>query len=276
MMSCIMPIAAVKSVIHDEPAMVWVASGMAMAFASATVGLSGIAGFRYLKLSKRIAACQDTIGPGIAIPSRKHLVPILVCLGSVSLGGLVVAAGWFFGADVGPLAAQDRGQAQFLTVFGVVALAFFAALLGFRSSKEIRLYPSGIQRMVTLRRLWSTRTVDTFVSWDDIVEFEVDELVVGGTIEVRNPIIWLVSGTEIPVSSRLRFDESNRLRLDAYLLLAEPNVLLGLLSSLRESPDRRRVLADAAARELLAPPPLRSRLWPASSAPVSAGESEAS
>ena len=275
-MACLMLATAVKGLVRGEPVVFLVTPVMAIAFTVATVGLAGIAGVRYLRLSKRIVACQDDVGSGIAIPSRNHLAPILVSLAPASVIGLVVGAGWFFGVDAGPIAAQDRGQAQFLTVCGIAASALFAAFLGFHSSKEIRLYPDGIRRIVTLRRLWSTRTVDTFVSWDDIVEFEVDEQVVGGVVEVRNSIIWLVTGTEIPESSRLRFDEPNRLRLDAHLLLAEPNVLLGLLSALWESSDQRQALADAAARELLTPPPLRSRLRTGAAAPASAGRPKAS
>ncbi|WP_209284265.1 hypothetical protein, partial [Prescottella equi] len=78
-----------------------------------------------------------------------------------------------------------------------------------------------VRRIVTLHRLWSTRTIETFVSWDDIDEFVADEQVVGGTVEVRNPVIWLVSRTAIPEGSRRRFDAPNRARLDAHLLVAE-------------------------------------------------------
>ncbi|NKV12353.1 hypothetical protein GS909_17875 [Rhodococcus hoagii] len=100
-------------------------------------------------------------------------------LGSTSVIGFVVAAGWFLGADVGTLAAQDREQAHFLTAGAIFAGVLFVVVLGFRSSTSIRLYPSGVRRIVTLHRLWSTRTIETFVSWDDIDEFVADEQVVG-------------------------------------------------------------------------------------------------
>ncbi|WFR71732.1 hypothetical protein P9209_23680 [Prescottella defluvii] len=265
-MACIMSATAVQGVVRDEPVVILIAPVLALVFGFATVGLAGLGGFRYLGLSKRIVVCHDEIGEGIEVPTRKYLVPLFVSLAAVAVIGLAVAAGWLFGFDVGPLEARDSGQAKFMTACGIAALILLALFLGFRSSTSIRLYPSGIRRIVALRRLWSTRTIDTFVSWDDIVEFQVDEQVVGGLIEVRNPIIWLVSGMPLPGRGRLRYDETNRLRLDAHVLVAEPNVLLGLLSSLRESPDRRRALTGARARALLTPAPLRSRLRAASSA----------
>ncbi|BCN43423.1 hypothetical protein A6I85_19225 [Prescottella equi] len=265
-MTLVMPVAVVKSLVVNEPAAFFVGVAMTLLAAFATVGLAGIAGVRHLRLSKRIVVCQDDLGAGIAIPSRRHLAPLLVGLGSTSVVGLVVAVGWFLGVDAGPLAADDRGQAHLLTVGGIAASALFAAFLGFHSVKEVRLYPGGVRRMVTLRRLWSTRTVDTFVPWDDIVELEADEQVVRGVFEVRNPIIWLISGPALPESSRLRFDEPNQVRVDAHLLVAEPNTLLTVMLALRESAPLRRSLADSGASALLTPPPLRARLWAQTSA----------
>lgn len=265
-MACLMFAAAVKGAVRGEPVVFLVTPVLAVAFSFAAVWLAGVGGIRQLRLSRRIVACQDDVGAGIAIPSRHHLAPLLVALGSTAVVGLVVAAGWFLGVDAGPLAVEDRGQAHLLTVGGIAASAVFAAFLGFHSAKELRLYPGGVRRMVTLRRLWSTRTVDTFVPWDDIVELEADEQVVRGVFEVRNPIIWLISGPALPASSRLRFDEPNRVRVDAHLLVAEPNTLLTVMLALRESAPLRRSLADSGASALLTPPPLRARLWAQTSA----------
>ncbi|NKT42187.1 hypothetical protein GS676_04800 [Rhodococcus hoagii] len=246
-MTILMAWGAVQSVVRHEPAMLVVAVAMTAMCVFGTVWFSSVAGFRHLRLSKRIVSARDDIGSGLSIPTRRHLISLLVGLGSTSVIGFVVAAGWFLGADVGTLAAQDRGQARFLTAGAIFAGVLFVVVLGFRSSTSIRLYPSGVRRIVTLHRLWSTRTIETFVSWDGIDEFVADEQVVGGTVEVRNPVIWLVSRTAIPEGSRRRFDAPNRARLDAHLLVAEPNVLLALLSRMRESRPLRASLAEAEA-----------------------------
>ncbi|WP_175420396.1 hypothetical protein [Rhodococcus sp. SGAir0479] len=273
-MTLVMPVAVVRSLAGNELATIFAGVAMTLLAAFATVGLAGVAGVRHLRLSKRIVVCQDDVGAGIAIPSRHHLAPLLVALGATAVVGLVVAAGWFLGVDAGPLAAEDRGQAHLLTGGGIALSVLFVAFLGFHSVKEVRLYPGGVRRMVTLRRLWSTRTVETFVSWDDVVEFEADEQVVRGALEGRNPIIWLVSGPALPESSRLQFDKPDRMRLDAHLLVAEPNTLLTVLSVLRESAPLRRSLADPGATALLTPPPLRSRLWPQQSRPLAPERAE--
>ncbi|BCN63245.1 hypothetical protein RE9431_17000 [Prescottella equi] len=258
-MTILVALGAVKSVVRHEPAMLVVAVATTAMCVFGTVWFSSVAGFRHLRLSKRIVSARDDIGSGLSIPTRRHLISLLVGLGSASVIGFVVAAGWFLGADVGTLAARDRGQAHFLTAGAIFAGVLFVVVLGFRSSTSIRLYPSGVRRIVTLHRLWSTRTIETFVSWDDIDEFVADEQVVGGTVEVRNPVIWLVSRTAIPEGSRRRFDAPNRARLDAHLLVAEPNVLLALLSRMRESRPLRASLAEAEAPALLTPTPLRVR-----------------
>ncbi|MDP8016207.1 hypothetical protein GS894_06845 [Rhodococcus hoagii] len=61
-MTILMAWSAVQSVVRHEPAMLVVAVAMTAMCVFGTVWFSSVAGFRHLRLSKRIVSARDDIG----------------------------------------------------------------------------------------------------------------------------------------------------------------------------------------------------------------------
>ncbi|WP_145982341.1 hypothetical protein [Rhodococcus sp. MTM3W5.2] len=255
---------AMKGVRQDEFSAIVVAMGLLVLSCCGMAGSMSMAGFRHLRPSKRITSD----GTGIRIPMRRYLLVLLIGLGFVATLALVTAIGWSFGLDsTGSfLNPDDVGEARFLLACGGIALAAFGFFLAFRAPTVLTISQVGIRRYTRRWRGLSAKTVDVFLPWDDIVEFTPDEQIVGGLIEVRNPIIRIRSTTTRTKTERLAYDTDDQVTVLAHLLVAEPNTLLSLLQFLKDNPDRRDILERPDARELLCPPPLRQRFRAARSA----------
>ncbi|MFC7449688.1 hypothetical protein [Rhodococcus daqingensis] len=233
-----------------------------------TIGLLGLAGFRYFGLSRRVTGVGTGDGCGIRIPMRRYLVALLIVLGLVAAFTLVTAIGWSFGLEstASFLNPDDVGEARFLLVCGGISVAAFVFFVAFRASTVLIVSRAGIRRTTRRYRGPIVKTFDVFLPWDDIVEFIPDEQIVGGLIEVRNPIIRIRSTTTRTKAEQLAFDTDDQVTVLAHLLVAEPNTLLALLQFLKDNPDRRDILMRPDARELLRPPALRVRFREARSA----------
>ncbi|MFG1784492.1 hypothetical protein ACGFIU_18795 [Rhodococcus oryzae] len=248
---------AMKGVRQDEFSAVVVAMGLLVLSCCGLVGLMSMAGFRFLGLSNRITAD----GTGVRIPMRRYLLVLLIGLGLVAAMALVTAIGWSFGLDstASFLNPDDVGEARFLLICGGISLAAFVFFLAFRAPTVLIVSRAGIRRTTRRYRGPVVKTFDVFLPWDDIVEFIPDEQIVGGLIEVRNPIIRIRSTSTRTKAEQLAFDTDDRVTVLAHLLVAEPNTLLALLQFLKDNPDRRDILERPDARELLRPPALRDR-----------------
>jgi hypothetical protein len=255
---------ASKGVRQDEFSAIVVAIGLLVLSCCGMAGLMGMAGFRFLGLSNRITAD----GTGIRIPMRRYLLVLLIGLGLVATSALVTAIGWSFGLDstASFLNPDDVGEARFLLICGGISLAAFVFFVAFRAPTVLIVSRAGIRRTTRRYRGPVSKTFDVFLPWDDIVEFIPDEEIVGGLIEVRNPIIRIRSTSTRTKAEQLAFDTDEQVTVLAHLFVAEPNTLLALLQFLKENPDSRDILERRDARELLRPPALRERFRAARSA----------
>ncbi|TQF65778.1 hypothetical protein FK531_20325 [Rhodococcus spelaei] len=221
-----------------------------------------VAGLRYLRLSSRITPRRDeSRGPGLEIPTSRYRWPIVVFFGAVAVLGLVLCAAAFArrGTSPDPLVPDNGFDALWLGAAGAMGLLVALAVVGFGDETVLTVHRGGVRRRTRVRKLFWGRTVDAFVPWEEIVEFVPDELVVGSTLEVRNPVIRIRTRTPRPLSERLPYDSDDETTVMAYFLVTEPNALMDLLRTLRDNPERRELLDSPQVCELLRPPPLGER-----------------
>lgn len=245
----------------DATYFVGFAGGTALAISLFVIGIRD-AGIRYLGLSRSITVHEDPVrGLGLAIPVRKSNTRILsgILFGTAAYGASA-SLGWFlgFGESLMPSGRDTLPGAVLLLAGAIVMTALALFVFAFRATTELRIFPSGVERIRRRRSFLSVRDDSTFLPWDDIGRIEPRELP-PRTGSAGRPIIHLYSATGADTSST-RHDSTHPVSITAHQLVAEPNTLFALLEHLRTNPDQRSYVRQRGAVELLRPPPLRKRL----------------
>ncbi|WP_255025178.1 hypothetical protein [Rhodococcus sp. GA1] len=220
------------------------------------------AGFHRFGLHPRIRQCRDDIhGPGIEIPYVRilpvQLSAVFSCI-TVSGAFMIRASNRPDGAML--LARHElphSGSFIAWTTCATVAVCALPFLIHPRGST--RLHADGIRRRTT----WLVRrgVSDVFVRWDEIQEVDADVYTVSGRgASTHNPLIRLhVPGYE-PTPPRVAHDKPDSFTVPAYVLVSDPNTLLGLIDRLHGCPEDRHLVTTPEAPELLRPLPVRERL----------------
>ncbi|QXU56243.1 hypothetical protein KXC42_21115 [Rhodococcus sp. LW-XY12] len=220
------------------------------------------AGFHRFGLHPRIRQCRDDIhGPGIEIPYVRilpvQLSAVFSCI-TVSGAFMIRASNRPDGAML--LARHElphSGSFIAWTTCATVAVCALPFLIHPRGST--RLHADGIRRRTT----WLVRrgVSDVFVRWDEIQEVDADVYTVSGRgASTHNPLIRLhVPGYE-PTPPRVAHDKPDSFTVPAYVLVSDPNTLLGLIDRLHGCPEDRHLVTTPGAPELLRPLPVRERL----------------
>ncbi|QXF83860.1 hypothetical protein HBA53_17480 [Rhodococcus pyridinivorans] len=220
------------------------------------------AGFHRFGLHPRIRQCRDDLhGSGIEIPYVRILpVQLSVVFSCITiLGAFMIRAS--NRPDGAMLLARHElpysGSFIAWTTCATVAVCALPFLIHPRGST--RLHADGIRRRTT----WLVRhgVSDVFIRWDEIQEVAADVYTVSGRgASTHNPLIRLhVPGYE-PTPPRVAHDKPDSFTVPAYVLVSEPNTLLGLIDRLHRCPEDRQLITTLEAPELLRPLPVRERL----------------
>lgn len=237
------------------------AGGAALMFSLALIGFRD-AGFRYLRRPRGlIVHCDPERGNGLEIPHRRTntalLLGVLVGAATYGIAGFI---GWLFGSDetLLPFGRDSQWGAVLLLSGAVVSIGIATWYLAFRSTTELRLYATGIERRKVQRIPFASRTTTCHIPWDGVAH--VEGLGSGHRIgSARRAIIRLHRATPLHGPVETSRDADKMMDIQAHLLAAEPNTLLTLLKRLSENEiDRSRITASDTV-ELLRPPPLRER-----------------
>ncbi|MGU3587130.1 hypothetical protein ACLBYD_28770 [Rhodococcus sp. C26F] len=102
---------------------------------------------------------------------------------------------------------------------------------------------------------------DVFVRWEDIDEIVPDVYTVTSRgVKTHHPLIRFRAPGFVVARPRVPHDHPGAVTVMAYVLVSEPNALVGLLDHLHRCPDDRHLLTGPGAPELLRPLRLRERL----------------
>ncbi|WP_238841304.1 hypothetical protein [Prescottella equi] len=257
-------VVSVTALIRGEWSLAAGLAGAAVLFAGlGWIGI-GAGGIHTIGLSRRIMECTDEYGRGIRIPTARSVALVfVVALGGAGVYGLG-AAGVFYLGDSSLLLPEGRsadGNAALMGILGAVVLLVALCVGILRPRGEVRIYPSGIRRIV--RRPFSPRAriLDIYRDWTDIEAVIADEMVAhSGGVDVHHPMIKLRTATPIEPGARTKFDSEHDLTIMTKMYVAEPNTLFDLLRYVDENPGSRSIIGASDARELLNPPDLRTRL----------------
>ncbi len=220
------------------------------------------AGFHRFGLHPWIRQCRDDVhGPGIEIPYVRILpVQLSVVFSCTAVLGafMIRASNRPDGASL--LLRHELPHSGSFIAWTTCATAVVGALpFVIHPRGFTRLYADGIRRRTT----WLVRrgVSDVFVRWDEIQEVAADVYTVSGRgASTHNPLIRLhVPGYE-PTPPRVAHDKPDSFTVPAYVLVSEPNTLLGLIDRLHRCPEDRQLITTLEAPELLRPLPVRERL----------------
>ncbi|MEV0946551.1 hypothetical protein [Rhodococcus sp. NPDC049939] len=263
MLAVVLAFSTIADVRHEESGIAAGSAGGLILFVGLVLTTIMLAGFRWVGLSRRITRSRSEYGEGIQIPTgRVGLVTLSAMFIGCSMYALaaVIASYSGLGSKLLPAGRDTETGRTYMVILCVGALVIATALLLFRTSTVIGIYPSGVSRDTRKRVAFSVRRFETFLSWNDIDNVVADETVVNsGSSAIHHPLIKLQNSSNIPADMLLKFDGTDEITLMAKLFVAEPNTLLSLLRFLKDNPDQRDIVAQPDAFELLTPPPLRER-----------------
>ncbi|MGV9718110.1 hypothetical protein [Rhodococcus pyridinivorans] len=226
------------------------------------VGMFERGGFHRFGLHPRIRQCRDDVhGPGIEIPYVRILpVQLSVVFSCTAVLGafMIRASNRPDGASL--LLRHELPHSGSFIAWTTCATAVVGALpFVIHPRGFTRLHADGIRRRTT----WLVRrgVSDVFVRWDEIQEVAADVYTVSGRgASTHNPLIRLCIPGYEPTPPRMGHDKPDSFTVPAYVLVSEPNALLGLIDRLHRCPEDRHLVTTPEAPELLRPLPVRERL----------------
>ncbi|MFF0242733.1 hypothetical protein MX572_20155 [Rhodococcus pyridinivorans] len=220
-----------------------------------------MAGFQRIGLHPGIRHCHDdTHGRGIEIPYQRLLYAHAAFW--LSFFTVIVA--------IGIRSADERrgmnelsdphppdGSFWMWTTLAVVLAGALPFLL--RPRGGLYLYTEGIQRRTSW--LYRRAVSDVFVRWEDIEQIVPDVYTVTSRgAEIHHPLMrFRVPGFRV-TRPRVPHDQPGAFTVMAYVLVSEPNALVGLIDRLHRCPEDRHLVTTPEAPELLRPLPVRERL----------------